>query len=87
MLNFYAAFGAITDAAGESLDPKTDLFERVGDEVYFVGSPASCVNSMQRYVEAGVTQFNFRVSMGDMPRELVERSIRLLGTEVLPQFR
>jgi alkanesulfonate monooxygenase SsuD/methylene tetrahydromethanopterin reductase-like flavin-dependent oxidoreductase (luciferase family) len=87
VLNFYAAFGAITDAAGRSLDPATDLFEAVGDEVYFVGSPASCVQSMQRYVEAGVTQFNFRVSMGDMPAELVARNIRLLGEEVLPRFR
>ena len=87
VLNFYAAFGAITDAEGNSLDRKTDLFERVGEEVYFVGSPASCIDSMQRYVDIGVNQFNFRVSMGDMAAELVERSIRLLGEEVLPRFR
>ncbi len=87
VLNFYAAFGAVTDAEGNSLDPKTDLFERVGDEVVFVGSPATCINSIERYVEAGVTQFNLRVSMGDMPTELVERSIRLLGEQVLPRFR
>ena len=41
---------------------------------------------MERYVEAGVTQFNLRVSMGDMPVALVERTIKLLGEEVLPQF-
>jgi len=86
VLNFYAAFGAVTDAQGNSLDPKTDLFERVGDEVYFAGSPASCIKSLERYVEAGVTQFNLRVSMGDMPIELVERTIRLLGEKVLPHF-
>jgi len=27
------------------------------------------------------------VSMGDMPAELVERTIRLLGEQVLPHFR
>lgn len=86
VLNFYAAFGAITDAAGNSLDPKTDLFERVDDEVYFAGSPERCIDSIARYVDAGVTQFNLRVSMGDMPTELVERSIRLLGEKVLPRF-
>ncbi len=88
VLNFYGSFGAITNAAGESLDPKTtDLFEAVNDEVYFAGSPASCVESIQRYVEAGVTQFNLRVSMGDMPTDLVKRSVQLLGEEVLPRFR
>lgn len=86
VLNFYAAFGAVTDAAGTPLDPNTDLFERVGEEIYFVGSPAMVIDSMARYVEAGVTQFNFRVSMGDMPAELVERTIRLLGEQVLPRF-
>ncbi len=86
VLNFYAAFGAVTDAQGNSLDRNLDLFEEVGDEVYFAGSPASCIHSMQRYVDAGVNQFNFRVSMGDMAPELVERTIRLLGQEVLPTF-
>lgn len=87
VLNFYAAFGSITDAAGKPLDRKTDLFERVGDEIYFVGSPASVIESIERYVEAGVNQFNLRVSMGDMPAELVERTIRLLGDQVLPRFK
>jgi alkanesulfonate monooxygenase SsuD/methylene tetrahydromethanopterin reductase-like flavin-dependent oxidoreductase (luciferase family) len=87
VLKFYAAFGAITDAEGNPLDRHSDLFERVGDEICFVGSPASCITSMERYVDAGVTQFNLRVSMGDMPGELVERSIRLLGEQVLPRFR
>ena len=68
------------------MDRNSDLFELVGDEVYFAGSPASCIKSMERYVEAGVTQFNLRVSMGDMPVALVERTIKLLGEEVLPQF-
>ena len=87
VLNFYGRMGAITDAEGTALDPKSDLFERVGDEIYFVGSPASCIDSMQRYVDAGVTQFNLRVSMADMPMPLVERTVELLGKEVLPHFR
>ena len=87
VLNFYGRMRAVTDAAGNPLDPDTDLFERVGDEIVFVGSPATCIDSMQRYVEAGVTQFNFRVSMGDMPMPLVERTVRLLGERVIPHFR
>lgn len=87
VLDFYARFGGITDAEGNALDRNTDLFERVGDEVYFAGSPASCIKSVQRYIDAGVTQFNFRVNMGDMPVALVVRTVKLLGEQVLPNFR
>ena len=87
VLDFYARFGSVTDAEGNALDRNADLFELVGDEIYFAGSPASCIRSMQRYVDAGVTQFNLRVSMGDMPVALVERTVRLLGEQVLPAFR
>lgn len=87
VLDFYARFGAVTDAEGNALDRNADLFERVGDEIYFAGSPASCIHSMQRYVDAGVTQFNLRVSMGDMPVAFVERTVKLLGEQVLPNFR
>lgn len=86
VLKFYAAFGAVTDAQGNSLDVNSDLFEAVGEEVVFVGTPDTCIDSISRYVDAGVTQFNLRVSMSDMPRELVERTIHLLGRDVLPKF-
>ena len=87
MLDFYARFGAITDADENPLDRGADLFELVGPEVYFVGSPPSCIASIERYVEAGVTQFNLRISMGDMPVPLVERTLKLLGEQVLPHFQ
>lgn len=87
VLDFYARFGSVTDAEGNALDRNADLFELVGDEIYLVGSPASCTRSIQRYVDAGVTQFNLRVCMGDMPIALAERTVKLLGEQVLPSFR
>ena len=87
VLEFYARMKALTDAEGTPLDPKSDLFNNVGDDVVFVGTPEMCIASMQRYIDAGVTQFNFRVSMGDMPIHMVERTVRLLGEEVFPHFR
>ena len=87
VLNFYGRMGLITDAEGTPFDPEqTDLFEALGDEVYFVGSPDRCVDSIHKYVEAGVNQFNFRMSMGNMPMELAERNVKLLGEKVLPHF-
>lgn len=87
VLEFYARMKALTDAAGTPLNPKSDLFNNVGDDVVFVGTPEMCIASMQRYIDVGVTQFNFRVSMGDMPIQMVERTVRLLGEEVFPHFR
>ena len=86
VLNFYGRMGLIQDSRGNSIDPKTDLFEAVGDEIVFVGSPETCLESIRKYQKAGVTHFNLRVSMGNMPLELIERSVTLLGQHVLPHF-
>lgn len=88
VLNFYAQFGALRDAKGNPLDPQQcDLFEAVGDELYFCGSPETVAESIRRYQgEAGVNQFNLRVSMANMPVELAARTVTLLGEHVLPQF-
>ena len=86
--SFNAKMGALTDAEGTRLDPKTDLFEQVGDEVHFTGTRRGlCRKACNGTSRPVLTQFNFRVSMGDMPTEVVERTIRLLGEEVAPQFR
>ena len=78
--------GLIQDGRGNSIDPQKDLFEAVGDEIVFVGSPDTCLESIRKYHKAGVTHFNFRISMGNMPLELIERSVTLLGQHVLPHF-
>ncbi|MEE8304678.1 MAG: LLM class flavin-dependent oxidoreductase [Candidatus Tectomicrobia bacterium] len=85
ILNAYGRSGGIQDAQGNPLDPGDDLFDRVGDEICFVGSPETCLHSIRTYQEeAGVNQFNLRVSMADMPLELAERTVTLLGERVLP---
>ena len=85
VLDFYARMGLLQDGRGTPLDAKTDLFEVVGDEICLVGSPESIIESIHKYQEiAGVTQFNLRISMGNMPLELVQRTVTLLGKHVLP---
>ncbi len=87
VLNFYGKMGLIEDNQGNILDPQEDLFEAVGEEIVLVGSPQRCLESIQRYhEEAGVNQFNLRISMGDMPLELIQRTVTLLGEQVLPHF-
>jgi alkanesulfonate monooxygenase SsuD/methylene tetrahydromethanopterin reductase-like flavin-dependent oxidoreductase (luciferase family) len=87
VLDFYGRVGGIWDADGNALDPKTDLFSDLGVEVYFCGSPQLCIEAVDRYhVEGRVNYVNFRVSMGDMPQRLVERTVTLLGEQVIPAF-
>jgi alkanesulfonate monooxygenase SsuD/methylene tetrahydromethanopterin reductase-like flavin-dependent oxidoreductase (luciferase family) len=88
VLNFYGKMGLIEDNQGNTLDPQQDLFEAVGEEIVVVGSPRRCLESFKRYhEEAGVNQFNLRISMGNMPLELAQRTVTLLGEEVIPHFR
>ena len=66
---------------------REDLFEMVREEIVLVGSPQTCLKSIRRYQEeAGVNQFNLRISMGDMPLELAQRTVTLLGEKVLPHI-
>lgn len=87
VLNFYGRMGLITDDSGQALDHQQDLFERVGAEIYIVGSPATCRQTVEMYAAAGVNHINFRVTMGNMPLAMAERTVELLGREVLPHFK
>ena len=86
VLNFYGQMGLITDNEGNALDPKQDLFELVGPETIFVGSPDTCIESIKMYEAIGVNQINLRVTMGDMPMALAERTVSLFGEQILPHF-
>ena len=86
VLDFYGQMGLITDNDGNVLSAKEDLFELVGPELVFVGSPETCIESIKKYEEIGVNQINLRVTMGDMPLELAERTVALFGEHVLPHF-
>ena len=87
VLDSYRSFRALTDEHGTPYPADMDLFEKLGEEVYFCGSPQTVAASIARYVEAGVTRFHLRVSMADLPLKHAERTVRLLGEHVLPKFR
>ncbi|MFI5267244.1 MAG: LLM class flavin-dependent oxidoreductase [Chloroflexota bacterium] len=82
VLRAYASSGALTENPD---DP--ELTERVLGEVALVGSPETVCRQMQPYVDAGVTRFELRVAPGDMPAELIARTIRLAGQQVMPRFQ
>jgi alkanesulfonate monooxygenase SsuD/methylene tetrahydromethanopterin reductase-like flavin-dependent oxidoreductase (luciferase family) len=82
VLRAYASSGALKENPD---DPQ--LLERVLGEVALVGSPDTVRQQMQAYVNAGVSRFELRVAPGDMPLDLIARTIRLAGQKVIPHFQ
>ena len=82
VLRAYASSGALKE---DPDDPR--LLDKVLGEVALAGSPETVARLMQPYVDAGVTRFELRVAPGDMPPELVARTIRLAGERLIPRFQ
>ncbi|MCL6649730.1 MAG: LLM class flavin-dependent oxidoreductase, partial [Chloroflexi bacterium] len=82
---------AINELAGLSADEvqggSMTLLDRHNEQVCLVGSPATVLARVKQYAAIGVTDLQLRVAPGDMPAPLIERTIRLFGEKVLPQFR
>lgn len=52
-----------------------------------VGSPAECVEQLQKYREAGVTHLLCAVGAGVLPTDQVRESMQVIAEEVMPAFR
>src|SRR2546428_403133 len=70
--------------AGESFDTS---FAELARDRFLIGDPARVADEIARYRDRlGVTTLIFRLQWPGMGQEQVLRSIRLLGTKVLPKF-
>ncbi len=49
-----------------------------------VGSPAECIDQLQKYREAGVTHLLCAVGAGALPTEAVRESMQVIAEEVMP---
>jgi alkanesulfonate monooxygenase SsuD/methylene tetrahydromethanopterin reductase-like flavin-dependent oxidoreductase (luciferase family) len=65
---------------------RPEFLDRAADHC-FLGSPESVMAQMHEYAAAGVTQLQLRVLIQDLPPDVVARTVRLLGREVLPSLR
>lgn len=87
VLQNYARAGALgSDPAVRAGTPEA-LLEQFDSDWCFVGTPEQVVGKIQRYADAGVTHIQARVCPGDMPADLVARTLELMGKAVLPEFR
>lgn len=87
ILQTYAEMGGLKAPGGEAISPGMTLLPLFSEAICLVGSPESVIPQIEAYEAAGVTDLALRVSPSSMPPELVERTIRLAGEQVLPHFQ
>jgi alkanesulfonate monooxygenase SsuD/methylene tetrahydromethanopterin reductase-like flavin-dependent oxidoreductase (luciferase family) len=52
-----------------------------------IGTPEDAIKDVERSIEAGVTHTVMQLDLAGMDRKLIERSMRLYASEVIPRFR
>jgi alkanesulfonate monooxygenase SsuD/methylene tetrahydromethanopterin reductase-like flavin-dependent oxidoreductase (luciferase family) len=82
VLQAYARGGALGDEGRAIADDPEALFARFDESHCLVGTPEQVAARVRRYADAGVSQIQARVSPGDAPLEVAQRSAELLGTAV-----
>ena len=83
----YQRIGGLRLPEGVTPAPDADLLLIVAADLCLIGSPETVMPHVAAYAAAGVTDLVLRVAPGNMPSELVARTIALAGEHVLPHFR
>jgi alkanesulfonate monooxygenase SsuD/methylene tetrahydromethanopterin reductase-like flavin-dependent oxidoreductase (luciferase family) len=68
-------------------DPTPDAIEKgYQSGAAIVGTPDDCAHGIQKWVDIGVDQIIMGPSGSTYPHDLLERTIKLFGDEVIPRF-
>jgi alkanesulfonate monooxygenase SsuD/methylene tetrahydromethanopterin reductase-like flavin-dependent oxidoreductase (luciferase family) len=59
---------------------------QVQNGLFCIGSPATCIEFVQKHVDAGIDQLIFPVQFGTFTQEQIMSSVRLFSAEVMPKF-
>ncbi len=86
VLRYYAEHNTLRTPDGVVRKATEDLFSLFDDDVYLVNTPEGIVRSLQRYIAAGVTDFQFRLVPGGLPIRYARRTIALFREQVLPNL-
>ena len=62
------------------------LGAQVQNGLFCVGSPATCIDFVQKHVDAGIDQLIFPLQFGTLTNEEITSSIKLFSREVMPKF-
>jgi alkanesulfonate monooxygenase SsuD/methylene tetrahydromethanopterin reductase-like flavin-dependent oxidoreductase (luciferase family) len=77
-----AVFPLLNQQKSGKFDPK--IFNDA--DMIVVGDPDQCLTKMLKYADLGVDQLICYVQFGHLPHESIMRTIKLLGTEIIPQL-
>ena len=55
--------------------------------IIYLGGPEKCAQVVRHYEEQGIDQIIFLVQAGGTSNDAIQRSLRLFGEKVIPQFR
>lgn len=84
------AFLSIYDSWGhESVTRLSDsdrAYDLLAQSVFIIGEPSECIEIIERYTELGIEHIACLMNFGGPDLELVERSMRLFGEQVIPHF-
>ena len=59
---------------------------QVREGVFCIGSPATCIEFVQKHVDAGIDQLIFPIQFGTLTHDQITTSARLFTDEVMPKF-
>ena len=75
-------------AKGRGRDTEDVNVRKMADEgVICLGGPEKCAQVVRHYEEQGIDQIIFLVQAGGTSHDAIQRSLRLFGDKVIPQFK
>lgn len=64
-----------------------DHYQYSTSGLYCIGSPDSAIQTIEKYVKAGVDQIMLLMQFGGIPHDKIMESIRLFGEHIIPHFK
>ena len=52
----------------------------------WIGSPATCIDFVQKHIDVGIDQLIFPVQFGTLTNDQIKGSVRLFTEQVMPKF-
>lgn len=87
------SYAHVTDGMIEGMrqaieaDPQAIADALLADGFVMAGTPDDCRKVIDAFAEVGVDQLIIHMQMGNVPHERIMESIRLIGEEIIPEYR
>ena len=83
----YQYYQTLAKMAEQRLRERPSFEEQFESGALCMGSVERCRKVVQHYAETGIDQLIVMCQVGRIPHEKVMQTIRLLGEEIIPEFK